>query len=771
MDVFDLAAKLTLDKSEYEQGLDDAEKSGNGLGDRLKGAFGTAAKAGAALGAAGVAAGAAIYGVATKSAQASDRVDKMSQKLGLSRTAFQELDFVASQSGTSVEGLRGGMRTLVRQMTSAATGTGKSADAFKKLGVSVTDANGEMKSQEDIFFETVSALQNMEDGTEKASLATQLLGRSGTELMPLLNGAAGSMDSMRQQAHDLGLVLSDETIDAGVKFTDTVDQVQRAFSAIIVQIGGDLMPIIQNALEFVLAHLPEIQSVMSTVFNVLQGFVTTFVDIVTNTIMPILEDLISFVTNIFAGDWKAAWDDIRGLFERVWDGITDWFWGVFDSVKNTITTIDWASVGSSIVGFIQDAFASVVEWFTNLYTDAANAIKDIDWTAVGSAIWDFIKGAFDNVVSFFTSLFGGEDENGVVGSVKSIDWAGLGKAILDFIVSAFNAAVDLFKGIFFGNGEEDESGVYGAIKSIDWLGLGKAILDAIITGLGNIVEGFKALFEGEDGEGGAVGAIKSIDWVGLGAAIFDFIKSAFDTIADTFKTIFAGEDGEGGVIEAVKEIDWLGLGKAILNFIKEAFIGIGEIFKGFFFGSGEDDTEGVYGAIKSIDWLGLGKAILKGITGAFDGISDIFSEIFGGENGEGGVVGAIKSALGGLGTWFADLFTFDIKLPHFSVNWSDYGFVSIPSISVEWYAKAGQQPYMFSNATLFGAGERGDEILYGRDNLMRDIREATAKNSGNWNVTFNITQQPGEDVNRLADVIAERLEFLYKQEGSAYGIA
>lgn len=71
-----------------------------------------------------------------------------------------------------------------------------------------------------------------------------------------------------------------------------------------------------------------------------------------------------------------------------------------------------------------------------------------------------------------------------------------------------------------------------------------------------------------------------------------------------------------------------------------------------------------------------------------------------------------------------------IKLPHFNWTWSDLGLIRIPHINVEWYKKAYEQPYMFNNPTVVGNRGFGDgngaEMVYGRDNLMRDIREAMA---------------------------------------------
>lgn len=487
-------------------------------------------------------------------------------------------------------------------------------------------------------------------------------------------------------------------------------------------------------------------------------------------------------------NWAGLGTAILDFIKSAFDGAVNFFKGIFfgtgeddaEGVYGAIKSIDWGKLGGAILDAIITGLGNIVEGFKALFEGedgeggAVGAIKSVDWVGLGAAIFDSIKSAFDTIADTFKTIFAGEDgEGGVIEAVKEIDWLGLGKAILNFIKEAFIGIGEIFKGFFFGSGEEDESGVYGAIKSIDWLGLGKAILNLIKEAFIGIGEIFKGFFfgSGEDDAEGVYGAIKSIDWIALGKAILKGIKDGFVKVVTDFKNFFfgSGEDDESGVFGAIKKIDWKGLGSSMRKKITGAFDSAKDKFRAIF--EGDDGSGGVVGAIKGIKWKDVGSSMKKKIIGAFDGISDVFSEIFGGEDGEGGVVGAIKSALGGLGTWFADLFTFDIKLPHFSVNWSDLGFVSIPNISVEWYAKAGQQPYMFSNATLFGAGERGDEILYGRDNLMRDIREATAKNSGNWNVTFNITQQPGEDVNRLADVIAERLEFLYKQEGSAYGIA
>lgn len=101
-----------------------------------------------------------------------------------------------------------------------------------------------------------------------------------------------------------------------------------------------------------------------------------------------------------------------------------------------------------------------------------------------------------------------------------------------------------------------------------------------------------------------------------------------------------------------------------------------------------------------------------------------------------------------------------IKLPHFRISggkipWGIGGAGEKPSINVEWYKKAENQPYMFSGATLFGAGERNDEILYGRRQLMRDIAEASSANGGD--ITINVYGTQGMSVAELAEAVEKRL--------------
>ena len=111
-----------------------------------------------------------------------------------------------------------------------------------------------------------------------------------------------------------------------------------------------------------------------------------------------------------------------------------------------------------------------------------------------------------------------------------------------------------------------------------------------------------------------------------------------------------------------------------------------------------------------------------------------------------------------------------IKLPHFKINWKDIGgIIKLPLVSVEWYRKAYENPYLFTEPTVvngrgFGDGGGGGEIVYGRDQLMRDIAEA----KGGDTININVYASDGMDVNQLANKVQQRLTQIQKQRMNAY---
>ena len=211
--------------------------AGKGFAGKFSGALGTLGKsvigATAALGAGAAAAGSAFTAAAAGVATYGDNIDKMSQKMGLSAEKYQEWDAIMQHSGTSMESMKSGMKTLAN---AAETGN----KAFAELGLSQEQIAS--MSQEELFEATITGLQNVEDTTKRTYLAGKLLGRGATELGPLLNQSAEETEKMRQKVHDLGGVMSDEAVKASAQFQDSLQDMQTAVSGVGRNMLAELLP-------------------------------------------------------------------------------------------------------------------------------------------------------------------------------------------------------------------------------------------------------------------------------------------------------------------------------------------------------------------------------------------------------------------------------------------------------------------------------------------------------------------------------------------------
>ena len=270
MNVFELFAKLSLDSSEYEKGLDDAKSAGSGFGSALATSARVGLTAVTAVGTAVAVAGTRFVDGASDVAQYGDNIDKMSQKLGISAEAYQEWDAVMQHSGASIESLQPAMKALATQ---AQTGN----EAFQQLGISEEEVLS--LSQEDLFSRVIAGLQSMEEGTERTYIATQLLGRGSTELGALLNTSAEETQAMRDRVHELGGVMSDEAVKASAGFQDQLQDMQTAFAGLK------------------------------------RGMMSNF--------LPSLTMVMSGLTGVFAGDYDQGLDQISEGIDQVISNISD----------------------------------------------------------------------------------------------------------------------------------------------------------------------------------------------------------------------------------------------------------------------------------------------------------------------------------------------------------------------------------------------------------------------------------------------------------------
>lgn len=403
MELFKLFGTILVDNKEALNSISQTDGKAKGLMDSVGGGIKAVAGAAVAVGAVASAGAAAMYGMATKAAAATDTIDKMSQKIGVSRTAYQELDFVLSQSGTSVDKMQAGMKTLTTAIDGVSSGNKTAIENFNKLGVSALDANGNMRAQEDVLFDTIAAFQKMEDGTEKARLAQELFGKTGTELMPLLNGQAGSMDEMRKQAHELGLVIADDAVDAGVKFTDTIDQLKRSFGSVVTQVGVKVMPMIQQAADWVIANMPMIQKVVGKAFDLIGSGVSIVVDFIAQLIAAWAE---------WADSNQETIDAVMAALSSLWEWVQELAATVLDVIKAFMGAMSafWKAHGGEIIAIIKPLWEGVkviIDTALNVIMALFRAFSALfkgDWSGFWTEIKNLLKSLWDGIVQLVPLL-------------------------------------------------------------------------------------------------------------------------------------------------------------------------------------------------------------------------------------------------------------------------------------------------------------------------------------------------------------------------------
>lgn len=156
-------------------------------------------------------------------AYAADDLNTMAKTTGLSTEELQKFQYASDLIDVSVDTLTGSMTKLTKNMSSAKDGSGAAYEAFKELGVEITDGNGELRDRNEVFNETIKALGEITNETERDAKAMDIFGKSAQDLNPLILGGADALADLGQQAEDAGLILSQGTLDDLNKVSDALD--------------------------------------------------------------------------------------------------------------------------------------------------------------------------------------------------------------------------------------------------------------------------------------------------------------------------------------------------------------------------------------------------------------------------------------------------------------------------------------------------------------------------------------------------------------------
>ena len=175
--------------------------------------------------------GGAMKDAVTESAAYADEVNTLAAQTHLSTDTIQELYYATDLMDVPVETVSKSLTKLTNSMADAQTEGSSAAQAYESLGVSVTDANGELRSSDDVFMDVIDALGQIDNEAERDAAAYDIFGRSAKELNPLIEMGSEGFADLQQEAHDAGAVLDGDALGA---LNDTQDAMDRMDQAVMV---------------------------------------------------------------------------------------------------------------------------------------------------------------------------------------------------------------------------------------------------------------------------------------------------------------------------------------------------------------------------------------------------------------------------------------------------------------------------------------------------------------------------------------------------------
>ncbi len=336
---FDDAGKAADDMGdeldEAGKDADDASGKMEGLGKVCKAAAATIAAAFAAVSAAAIAAGKALVDMSREGAAYADNILTESTVTGIATDKLQEYHYAAELVDVSTETLTKSMAKNIKSMSSAASGTGATAEAYKKLGVSVTDSNGQLRDSDTVYWELIDALGKVENETERDAMAMQVLGKSAQELNPLIEAGGQRMQELGKEAHEAGYVMSDEMLARYGEFDDQLQYLSVGATAAKNALGTVLLPVLTDlagegvdllgefsrgiiaadgdiskmgdvisevlpkALDAILQYLPMVIEVVGAILNAFVTAITDNIDSILSAAGTVIESLVTgFLDNL-----------------------------------------------------------------------------------------------------------------------------------------------------------------------------------------------------------------------------------------------------------------------------------------------------------------------------------------------------------------------------------------------------------------------------------------------------------------------------------------
>lgn len=643
-----------IESGDLDQVGDDAETAAEGLedaadeADNTNTSFDALAKGAAAVGAAMVAAtaamvdaikevGSALVDCTVDAGNYVDEINTLSAQTGVSAETLQEWNYVSGLIDVDVSTLTGSMTKLEKSMGSAQATNEKYNEAIKdlqtqlsegkitqdefeasveeagekyataydQLGISITDANGNLRDNEEVMFEVLEALSQMPEGVERDLLSMELMGKSAKDLGVLLqDGAIDKFKDLSEEAHEVGFVMDGETMDAFQNFDDQMERFSKSGQAA------------KNALGTLL--LPALTELSGTGTNALTKFTKAVqesngdVSVIGNAISEMLPEVLGSINSVLPDILSLVGTAVDSCLQILIDNLPLFVDSAISIIEQLTTTL----INPENIAKIMDAAVtivlSLVEFLLANADQIINSAIQIILALVNGlsqALPQLIPAAVDAILTICETLLAPENLALILDAALNLV-IGLTTGIIDSLPQLIERLPEII------------SGIVGFLLSEE--GLGKLVSTGFDLFVGLITKMPDIVLEILAAVGDLIGDI--VSKIGeLGGQVWDAMKSMFPSLDDVAKWGWDMIQGIiGGITSALGDLwdacadvasgiaDFLGFSKPKVGPMSDADKWGPDMMQLY----GEGIESGIPGLLDDVDLAA--NAIKQSVTADFD---------------------------------------------------------------------------------------------------------------------------------------------------------
>lgn len=423
-EIVDTEQKLKGLESEYRSFGSVASQQIKAVGEKVKAAGKSIEDFGKKLqpvSAAASALGGALVKLGYDSVKNADELSTLSKQTGLSTDSLQKMQYASELVDVSVEDITGALKKMKPKMTD-------SNKTFEKLGVSIKDSNDELRSAEDVFYDSIEALSKIQNETERDQVAMELFGKSADQLAGVIDDGGAALKQFGQEAADAGLILDEQTINSLADTDDTIQKLKGNISATLGQLGATVAQVLGPALEKFAGWIGTVTEKLREMNPETMETILKIVGIVA-AVAPVLIligklvtgiggiiNIVGTVVGVLGGPLTiaiAAVIAIGVLLYKNWDTICAWAKKLKDTVVNAWTKLKTGvsnaanAVKTGVTNAwnaTKNAVLTVTDNMKNMLQTKLNAIKNA-YQAHGGGIKGIAAAAVESIKQYWTAGF------------------------------------------------------------------------------------------------------------------------------------------------------------------------------------------------------------------------------------------------------------------------------------------------------------------------------------------------------------------------------